>query len=147
MRYRLLVLPAAGIAAVLVGVLLFGNLNHNLVYYLTPSEALAKRAQFPDGRRFRLGGQVVQGSLAPLADGVRFTITDGHQSVVVVHHGTPPQLFQQGASQGIGVVVEGAWAGGRFVSDTMLVKHDETYRPPGPGDATTPRAFPSGEPR
>ncbi len=147
MRYRLLLVPFAGIAAVLVGVLLFGNLNHNLVYYLTPSEALAKRTQFPDGRRFRLGGQVVHGSLVPLADGARFTVTDRSHSVVVVHHGTPPQLFQQGASQGIGVVVEGAWAGSRFVSDTMLVKHDETYRPPAPDDATTQRAFRSGDSR
>ncbi len=138
MRYRLLVVPGVGVAAVLLGVLLFGNLNRNLVYYLTPSEAVAKRAQFPDGRRFRLGGQVVQGSLTRLADGVRFTVTDGHRAVTVVHRGSPPQLFQPG----IGVVVEGAWAGNRFVSDTMLVKHDETYRPP--GDGSTARPFRPG---
>jgi len=36
-RYRWFVLPAAGIAAVLLGVLLLGNLNDNLVYYLTPT--------------------------------------------------------------------------------------------------------------
>jgi cytochrome c-type biogenesis protein CcmE len=32
-------------------------------------------------------------------------------------------LFQEG----IGVVVEGTWDGTNFHSDTMLVKHDETY--------------------
>ncbi|HDH25193.1 MAG TPA: hypothetical protein ENH00_03225 [Actinobacteria bacterium] len=32
-----------------VGFFAFGNLNENLVYYLTPSEAVAQRADFPDG--------------------------------------------------------------------------------------------------
>jgi cytochrome c-type biogenesis protein CcmE len=126
-RYRWFVLPAAGIAAVLLGVLLFGNLNDNLVYYLTPSEALARRADLPDGHRLRLGGLVEQGSVRQAAGGVRFTLTDGRRSVAVTHQGAPSQLFREG----VGVVVEGSWAGGRFWSDTMLVKHDEDYRPPG----------------
>jgi cytochrome c-type biogenesis protein CcmE len=129
-RSRWLVLPGLGVAGVLLGAVLFGNLNRNLVYYLTPSEAVAKRAAFPDGRRrFRLGGLVRPGSQARLVDGsgVAFTVTDTRgASVRVVFHGRPSQLFQPG----IGVIVEGAWAAGRFHADTMLVKHDETYRPP-----------------
>jgi cytochrome c-type biogenesis protein CcmE len=125
-RYRWLVLPAGGIAAVVLGVLLFGNLNDNLVYYLTPGEALARRADFPDGHRFRLGGLVEPGSLRQDAGGVRFTVADGRRSVPVVHRGVPSQLFRED----IGVIVEGSWAGAVFRSDTMLVKHDENYRPP-----------------
>ena len=127
MRYRWFVLPAAGIAAVLLGVLVFGNLNSNLVYYLTPTEALARRADFADGQRLRLGGLVEPGSLRRVTGGVRFTVTDGRRSILVTHQGTPAQLFQEGA----GVVVEGSWSGDVFRSDSMLVKHDENYRPPG----------------
>jgi cytochrome c-type biogenesis protein CcmE len=131
---RLLFLTGVGVTAVLLGVLGFGNLNRNLVYYLTPSEALAKRASFPDGRRFRLGGQVVPGSLTRLPAGVGFTVTDGTRTVSVTHRGSPPQLF----GEGIGVVVEGSWSGDRFSADTMLVKHDETYRPPADGATAGP---------
>jgi len=140
-RYRWFVLPAAGIAAVLLGVLLFGNLNDNLVYYLTPSEALARRADFPDGHRFRLGGLVEPGSVRRVAGGVAFVVTDGRRPVPVTHQGAPSQLFREG----VGVVVEGSWAGDRFRSDTMLLKHDEDYRPPGEGDRA-PAAGPGGAP-
>jgi len=138
-RYRWFVLPAVGIAAVLLGVLLFGNLNDNLVYYLTPSEALARRADFPDGHRLRLGGLVEPGSVHQVAGGVGFTLTDGRRSVPVTHQGAPSQLFREG----VGVVVEGSWTGDRFRSDTMLLKHDENYRPPSEG-GREPAAGPGG---
>lgn len=121
-----------GVAAVLVGVLLFGNLNGNLVYYLTPKEALAKRVDFADGRRFQLGGLVEEGSVVRTADGLRFVVTSetgtDTASITVTYRGAPSQLFQPG----IGVVLEGAWEGSQFVSDTMIVKHDENYSPPTP---------------
>ena len=123
-----------GVAAVLGGVLTFGNLNGNLVYYLTPTEAVEQRADFPDGRRFRLAGQVVDGSLERVGGETRFTVGVGYRSVPVQHEGTPPQLFREG----IEVVVEGAWSSDVFVSDTMIVKHDENYAPP--QDATAGRA-------
>ena len=135
MSYRRLVIPAAGVALVVLGVLLFGNLNRNLVYYLTPSEAVSRRADFPDGHRFRLGGLVVPGSLTQPPGGVGFQLTDGRQTVTVTHRGAPPQLFRAG----IGVVVEGAWAGDRFAADTMLVKHGADYRPPTDGRAEPAR--------
>ena len=134
-RYWLLALSGVGLVAVLVGVLLFGNLNQNLVYYLTPQEAVAQRIEFDDGRRFQLGGLVEQGSVVETPDGVRFTLTpdgktEGGDTVPVEHHGAPAQLFQAG----IGVVVEGSWQGKVFVSDTMKVKHDENYQPPSSGN-------------
>jgi cytochrome c-type biogenesis protein CcmE len=127
-RYRLLAMAALGVVAVLVGLLLFGNLNRNLVYYLTPAEALAQRVDYPDGRRFQLGGLVTEGSVAPTPDGVRFLVSSGpgSASVPVHHRGAPAQLF----GAGLGVVLEGSWRGPEFTSDTMKVKHDENYRPP-----------------
>jgi cytochrome c-type biogenesis protein CcmE len=42
-------------------------------------------------------------------------------------------------SHGTGVVLEGTYgADGAFHSDTMLVKHGEEYRPPGPGETPSP---------
>lgn len=125
MRYRVIVLPVVG-ALLVVGGFLFSNLNDNLVYYVTPTEAVSKKPQFEDGTRFRLGGWVEKGSVERTADGARFVATDGDTRVPVVHTGAPSQLFQAG----IGVVVEGAWEGDSFYSDTMLVKHDENYAPP-----------------
>lgn len=128
MRARAFVVPGIGLAAVLAGTLTFGNLNDNLVYYLTPGEAVSARAAASDAERFRLGGLVEAGSVVPTAEGVRFTVTgdsDGG-AVQVEHTGAPNQLFQEG----IGVVVEGRWRDDVFVSDTMIVKHDEEYRAP-----------------
>ncbi len=138
-RYRLLAVPLIGITVVLLGVLFFGNINRNLVYYLTPTEAIAKHSEFPDGRRFRLGGLVEQGTIARSGDAVSFTVTSGEPggpSVRVDYRGAPSQLFQAG----IGVVVEGSWQGTDFAADTMLVKHDEQYRPPAPGSSAPARA-------
>lgn len=132
-RYRLLMIALGGLVLVLTGLLTFGNLNSNLVYYLTPQEALAKKTEFVAGRRFQLGGYVVPNSVARTPDGLRFVVaTATHPdspSIPVLHRGAPAQLFRSG----IGVVLEGRWQGARFVSDTMLVKHDENYAPPKAG--------------
>jgi len=123
--YRAVVLPVVG-AIVVLGGFLVSNLNDNLVYYLTPAEAVADRADYDDGERFRLGGLVEQGSVERTDDGVRFELVDGGTSIRVDHTGAPAQLFQSG----IGVIVEGTWRGDTFYSDTMIVKHDENYAPP-----------------
>lgn len=136
MRTRVFAVPAIGLAAVLAGTLTFGNLNDNLVYYLTPEEAASARTAASDAERFRLGGLVETGSVVPTADGVRFTLigeADG-SAVQVEHTGAPNQLFQEG----IGVVVEGSWRGEVFTSDTMIVKHDEQYRAPTTEDEEGP---------
>jgi cytochrome c-type biogenesis protein CcmE len=134
---RRLLIPLAGLLAVVVGFLLWGNLSGNLVYYLTPSEAMDQQSDFSAGERFRLGGLVEEGSVATTADGVTFVVGDGATSITVVHTGAPPQLFQEN----VGVVVEGTWAGAEFHSDELLVKHDEQYRAPdGEGEYVPPNS-------
>ncbi len=123
MAHRWFIIPAVIVVLVAVGFFAFGNLNKNLVYYLTPSEAVEQRADFPDGERFRLGGLVVDGSIEQTATGVVFEVTDGQNTIEVENEGAPPQLFQDGA----GAVVEGSWEGDHFVSDVLIVKHDEQY--------------------
>lgn len=126
MDYRKFLIPAAGLLALLVGFLMWGGLTDSLVYYLTPTEAVQQQADFPEGERLRLGGLVEAGSVADTEGGVTFSVGDGATSVLVVHTGTPPQLFQED----IGVVVEGSWSDGSFHSDLLLVRHDEQYRAP-----------------
>ena len=126
MRLRRLVIPLSGIGLVLAGTLAFGDLNGNLVYYLAPTEATERRATLGDEQRFRLAGEVVEDSIMETDDGARFVVADTGEQITVEHTGVPPQLFRDG----IEVVVEGRWSGDRFVSDVMLVTHDEQYAPP-----------------
>lgn len=121
-RYIWFIVPALGLAAVVLGYLLF-NLSDTLVYYRTPTEVREEVAANPSAR-LRLGGQVQLGSLVTEAGGVEFVVADETASIPVVHTGTPPQLFQEGG----GVVVEGTWDGTVFRSDLMIIKHDEQYR-------------------
>ena len=101
-------------------------LRDTIVFFLTPKEVAEK--QIPAGKRIRLGGLVADGSLKR-GDGttVEFTITDTAKSIPVRYTGILPDLFREGQ----GVVAEGKLdAGGRFLADTVLAKHDETYMPP-----------------
>jgi cytochrome c-type biogenesis protein CcmE len=131
-RYRAFLIPAGGVLLVLVGLIVSFSLNNNFVYYMTPAEAIESRADFPDGRRFRLSGVVVPGSVEPLDSGARFEAIDveGQTRISVVHTKSPPQLFQEN----IQVVLEGSWNGQEFHSDFMLIKHDEEYRVPTEGN-------------
>ncbi|MBT8163989.1 MAG: cytochrome c maturation protein CcmE [Acidimicrobiia bacterium] len=132
MKYRAFLIPAIGLLVVLGGFILTFTLNDSFVYYMTPTEALDAKVEFEEGRRFRLSGVVVAGSVEELNAGVRFLAQepDGSTTVTVVHTRAAPELFQDD----IEVVVEGAWEGDEFHSDFMLIKHDEEYRVPEEGN-------------
>lgn len=124
MPYKAFLIPAIGVIVIAFGYILFGGLDDNLVYYLTPTEAIEQRPDYADGERFRLGGLVADGSILETETGVTFAIVDDGHVVNVRHTGTPPQLFQDN----VGVVVEGAWAGEWLATDTLIIRHDEEYR-------------------
>lgn len=125
MPYPRFLIPAVGALAV-VGVLLYQGLGSNLVYYLTPSEAVERRAEFPDGERFRLAGLVAADSYTQEGSEWVFSVTDGATVIPVRLTKAPPQLFDED----VPVVLEGAWSGEVFVSDLALVRHDENYEAP-----------------
>jgi cytochrome c-type biogenesis protein CcmE len=115
------------------GYLMWGGVEENLVYFLTPNELVAKGEKAID-RPVRLGGQVVPGSVQWNAEALdlRFRVTDGSKEVIVHSSGAPPQMFRAG----IGVVVEGKYArNGVFESHSLMVKHSNEYRPPTAGEA------------
>lgn len=115
---------AAVVAIVVLGIVLSGN----VVYFRTVSEAVHERDEQGDDR-FRIAGEVVQGSQQETRDGIRFEITDGRATALVVHRGSPPDLFDDEGD--VPVVCEGRWSdGAAFASDRILIRHGNEYNPP-----------------
>lgn len=127
------------LALVILAVLLVGGatglvlaaLQDKVAFFVTPSQIAEKSPEA--GRRFRLGGLVVDGSIRREADGtVSFAITDKAQAVPVTYHGLLPDLFRDGQ----GVVTDGTLrADGVFEASEVLAKHDENYMPKEVADA------------
>ena len=87
--------------------------RENIMFYFDPS----------------IGGMVVKGSVerSPGDLQVRFVLTDFAHQVPVEYTGVLPDLFREGQ----GIIAHGTMnAGGAFVADEVLAKHDEKYMPP-----------------
>jgi cytochrome c-type biogenesis protein CcmE len=125
-RWRLLV-----VAAVVVGgtcILAMTGLEGTTVYYLTPTELVARHPA--PSEQLRLGGQVKPGSLHDDAGQIRFVLTDGPTDVAVRSTTTLPRIFREGE----GAVVDGTLGDdGVFHADQVVVKHSNEYRAPGDG--------------
>jgi cytochrome c-type biogenesis protein CcmE len=121
-------LAALGLATWLV----FRSLGSNLVFFFSPSDVTAKQA--PQGKTFRIGGLVENGSLKQDGDGltIHFAVTDTANRILVVYKGIRPDLFKEGR----GCVAQGHMgADGVFYADQIMAKHDENYMPPEAGQA------------
>lgn len=119
----------AGVVALVAAITVTG-ISDNLTYYLYPNEAVEQRADFPDGERFRLAGEVVADSLSEQGDDLVFEVTDGSATVPVVLVNTPPPLF----NEEVPVLLEGFWSGDVFRSDHAVIRHDENYEVPSEGN-------------
>jgi len=132
-RQKRLMLVVAGVA--LLGgatALVLSAFQQNLVFFHTPSEVAA--GEVPQGRTFRIGGMVEEGSIKRDTDGVtvRFAITDTAKTIPVAYKGPLPDLFKEGK----GAVAQGALGpDGTFAASEVLAKHDENYMPPEAQDA------------
>ncbi len=129
-RFVFIVVAVAALALV-VGLVL-NALQNNVSLYFTPTQVFNNEA--PQGRSFRIGGLVEEGSVKRQTDGltVHFVITDKHKSIPVVYKGILPDLFTEGK----GVVAQGkVEADGVMHADEVLAKHDENYMPPEAADA------------
>ncbi|HLB02613.1 MAG TPA: cytochrome c maturation protein CcmE [Nitrospiria bacterium] len=110
-----------------IGYLALGNFGKNLVYFFTPSE-VASLTQDYFGRKVRVGGLVVPGSLRVVPNSLKMTfeLTDGAATIPVSFEGIPPDLFKEGQ----GAVLEGYWDEARqFHSNLIMAKHSEDYMP------------------
>jgi cytochrome c-type biogenesis protein CcmE len=123
---RLVLALVALVALVSAGLLAASALREEASYFYTPSTLAAAKLK-PD-QAIRLGGMVQNGSITRDADGVtvRFAVQDRDAVQKVVYRGITPDLFVEGS----GVVADGRMiAGGVFVADSLLAKHDENYVP------------------
>ncbi|KAF7824194.1 cytochrome c-type biogenesis protein CcmE-like protein, mitochondrial-like [Senna tora] len=130
-------------------VIVLNNFQDQLVFYITPTDALEKYSSNPSKNKFRLGGLVVEGSVVHPASSpeMEFVITDLITDMLVRYQGSLPDLFREGHS----VVVEGfvkpfteeikkevsaKSVSGKarsvdcyFSATEVLAKHDEKYMP------------------
>ena len=130
-KHQRLMLVVIALAAIIgAGLLAAYALRSEANYFYLPDQMAADPPKV--GQAVRLGGMVQEGSLEMLPDGitVAFVVTDmveGTRSTVPVRYtGILPDLFVEGS----GVVADGRLnAGGIFVADDLLAKHDENYVP------------------
>jgi cytochrome c-type biogenesis protein CcmE len=124
-RLALIALMVTGIA---IGVsFALKSLDENIMFFLTPSEVAQGKA--PQGKLFRIGGMVVNGSVSRPGDGltVEFDLTDNNNNLKVRYTGILPDLFREGQ----GIIANGELdKDGAFVAQQVLAKHDENYMPP-----------------
>jgi len=130
-RRKVLILAVVfGVAmAAVLGLTAF---EENLLYFYSPTQVKAGEA--PQTHSFRVGGLVVDGSVKRAPDSlmVQFDVTDNVESMTIEYTGILPDLFREGQ----GIVAMGSFgAGGNFVADEVLAKHDENYMPPEVADA------------
>lgn len=117
-----LALGAVALVVAGLGVVLATGLRDAATFFYNVDEAVARRDQLGDDR-FRMQGNVIDGTVRRTPEGVSFVITYGGERVEVDHVGDPPELF----GPRIPVVLEGSFVGDRFASDQILVRHDNAY--------------------
>ncbi|CAI0412439.1 unnamed protein product [Linum tenue] len=130
-------------------VIVLNNFQDQMVFYVTPTDAMEQNKANPKKTKFRLGGLVLEGSVVQPASSpeMEFVVTDLITDILVRYKGALPDLFREGHS----VVVEGfvrpiteelrKETGGKSVSEKargidvyfsateVLAKHDEKYMP------------------
>ncbi len=125
-RQKRIALIVGGLASLaLAAVLTLNALDSNIALYVTPSEVAAGKA--PQGKAFRIGGMVKEGSVKRQDMTVHFVVTDTAKDIPVAYTGILPDLFKEGK----GAVIQGRLGGdGVFAASEVLAKHDENYMPP-----------------
>lgn len=114
----------AGLAVLgLIGLMVFGNANNNLVYYVLPTEYQQQQERFA-GKTLRLGGLAKDVVYNRDTLALRFNMTDGQTSYPVQYRGAVPDMFRNDAV----VVMEGRMQEGTFHGQSLLVKHSEEYK-------------------
>jgi len=124
-RLILVGLMVCGCAAAVA--LIITAFSQNLEHFHSPADVVAGNVE--PGKRIRLGGMVLEGSVVRSNDSVnvQFDLTDRVNSVTVQFDDILPDLF----SEGQGIVAKGAMSeNGEFIASEVLAKHDENYMPP-----------------
>lgn len=107
-----------------VGYLVYGSARDSMVYYLTVDE-MKERTPAIYNQRIRVSGMVVPGTIEKEPDGtLRFSITDGSETVSVSYRGIIPDIFDDEVE----AVVEGIYSKDEvFRADILLAKCPTKY--------------------
>lgn len=97
----------------------------NELPYIT-IHALTDENSLKPGKRFRLGGNVKDGSIIrnaedPLA--LSFVLVQEKDQLLVSYHKIVPDMFKDGSE----VIVEGIYDGSRFYADNLMTKCASRY--------------------
>ena len=115
--------------------LVLANTGASAEYYLTIRELRA--CTTCSARSVRVAGTVAPNTIVKDASAhtIRFTVSDGAQTMPVVYGGTVPDIFQPG----IQVVVEGKLgSNGVFQAQNLLAKCPSKFQSATPGTAGVP---------
>ncbi|PIA48637.1 hypothetical protein AQUCO_01400905v1 [Aquilegia coerulea] len=132
-------------------VIVLNNFQDQLVFYVTPTDALEKFRENPSKNKFRLGGLVLEGSVTQPASSpeMEFIVTDLITDILVKYDGSLPDLFREGhsvvvegfikpysdenrdgcASKGKKIAEKAVGLNCYFCATEVLAKHDEKYMP------------------
>ncbi|EPS67973.1 hypothetical protein M569_06799 [Genlisea aurea] len=138
-------------------VIVLYQFQDQLVFYVTPTDALEKYNSNPAKSKFRLGGLVLENSISqvPWSPETQFVITDLITDILVRYEGSLPDLFREGntvivegfvkpvdedmkkknesllgSNSRLGVTEKARNMECYFDAVEVLAKHDEKYMPP-----------------
>ena len=135
MRPRQQRMLAVGLVIVGVGIatgLTLQAMKDSMMFFVSVTEVA--EGKYPEGRNFRVGGLVRDGSVNREEGSLEMTflVTDLRCDLPVSYTGVLPDLFREGQ----GVVAHGRLAdNGVFIADEILAKHDENYMAPEVADS------------
>ncbi|MBL6425954.1 MULTISPECIES: cytochrome c maturation protein CcmE [Maritimibacter] len=123
-KRRVQIIVVAFVALALATGLIGYAFRDGINYFRSPTQ-VAEEPPAPN-EIFRIGGLVEEGSIVRgQGETVRFSVTDGANTVPVEYTGVLPDLF--GENQGM--VGTGSYIDGVFQASEILAKHDEEYMP------------------
>lgn len=126
-QQRMLAVGLALLGIAIAAGLTFRAFDENMMFFVEISDVVA--GEYPQERNFRIGGLVVEDSVAREEGSLSMTfrVTDMRCQVGVEYTGVLPDLFREGQ----GVVAHGRMGdNGMFIADKILAKHDENYMAP-----------------
>lgn len=150
---RLWTIALSGTAVAGFVIVILNTFQENLMFYITPSQALEKFFLDPKKNRFRLGGLVLEGSVHHFKNSteMEFVVTDLENEILVRYRGALPDLFREGhsvvaegfvkpfeqypgvppnsADQHASLTAKAKECGCYFAAIEVLAKHDEKYMP------------------
>ena len=107
-------------------------MKDSMMFFVSVTEVA--EGKYPEGRNFRVGGLVLDGSVQREEGSLEMTfkVTDLRCELPVSYTGVLPDLFREGQ----GVVAHGRLReDGVFIADEILAKHDENYMAPEVADS------------